>query len=77
MANTHTVAVAARMISEETGKAIAPRTLTDLFYKRALDVNRCPIVGDRRMIPCDYVPQIIEVLKKRGLVPETSTGEPR
>jgi hypothetical protein len=73
MANTHTVAVAARVISEETGKEIAPRTLTDLFYKRALDVNRCPIVGDRRMIPCDYLPEIIAVLTKRGLVTQSCT----
>jgi len=68
MSNSHTVTAVARMISDQVGEEVSPKTLTDLFYRRLLDVKRCPIVGDRRMIPADYLPQIIEVLQSRGVV---------
>jgi hypothetical protein len=68
MTQSHNVSAAARIISESVGEEVSPKQLTDLFYRRLLDVNRCPIVGDRRMIPADYLPQIIEVLRSRGVV---------
>ena len=63
-----TVTLAAGILSEQIGKMIPPTVLSDLLYKRVLDVRRCPLIGDRRMIPADYLPKIIEVLQRRGVV---------
>jgi len=35
-----------------------PKEISDLFYQRKLDGERCPIVGGRRLIPKDYLPEI-------------------
>lgn len=59
---------AAIELSLQTGVTIRPRDISDLLYKRVLDVGRCPIVGDRRMIPRDYLPTVLEVLQSRGLI---------
>ena len=45
---------------------IPPRLLSDLFYARRLDDRRCPIVGGRRLIPEDYLPEIEAVLRRTG-----------
>lgn len=37
---------------------VPPRVISDLFYARKLDDRRCPIVGGRRLIPEDYLPEI-------------------
>lgn len=42
-----------------------PREISDLFYSRRLDDERCPIVGRRRVIPADYVAEIRRVVKSR------------
>jgi hypothetical protein len=47
---------------------IAPRVLSDLFYQRELDDNRCPNVGGRRIIPADYLPEIETVLREIGAI---------
>jgi hypothetical protein len=49
----------------------SPRDISDLFYARWLDDCRCPIVGGRRMIPDDYLPEIEEELRRRGLIRES------
>lgn len=49
---------------------IAPRVISDLFYSHHLDNQRCPVVGGRRIIPVEYVPQIEAVLRERGLIGE-------
>lgn len=45
-----------------------PRDISDLFYCRALDDSRCPIVSGRRLIPSDYVSDVKRVLAERGKV---------
>ena len=40
----------------------------DLFYKRYLDDDRCPVVGRFRLIPEEYLPTIERVLRERGLL---------
>ncbi len=45
---------------------VPPRLISDLFYARRLDDGRCPIVGGRRLIPHDYLPEIAETLRKAG-----------
>jgi hypothetical protein len=43
-----------------------PRDISDAFYQRLLDDQRCPILGGRRMIPEDYVPTIETILRNLG-----------
>jgi hypothetical protein len=45
---------------------IAPRHISDLFYSRRLDDARCPIIGGRRLIPEDYLPEIEIILRRSG-----------
>jgi hypothetical protein len=59
---------AATELSAQAGVTVRPRDISDLLYKRILDVDRCRIVGDRRMIPRDYLPTVLEVLRMRGLI---------
>lgn len=47
-----------------------PRDISALFYERRLDEARCPIVGQRRMIPADYVPTIEAKLREMGRLAE-------
>lgn len=42
-----------------------PRDISDLFYARVLDDERCPIVSNRRVIPRDYLPEIRRALSQR------------
>ncbi len=70
-----TVSETARQLSRQTGKTVSPQAISNLFYKRRLDDERCPIVGRFRLIPADYVPTIERVLRERGLLvtsPEAS-----
>jgi hypothetical protein len=64
---------AASELSAQVGVMIRPRDISDLLYKRILDVNRCPIVGDRRMIPRDYLPTVLDVLRTRKLIASKET----
>lgn len=59
-----TVSEAAREIGRKAGVVISPRTISDLFYKRLLRDDLCPIVGGRRLIPRDYLPDIEAVLRQ-------------
>jgi hypothetical protein len=43
-----------------------PRDISDLFYRRALRDDLCPIVGGRRMISEDYIEVIRAALKRAG-----------
>jgi hypothetical protein len=44
--------------------------ISDLFYARRLDDRRCPIVGGRRLIPDDYLPEVESVLRAAGHLPQ-------
>ena len=46
----------------------APKDISDLFYKRDLDDSCAPIIGERRLIPRDYLPTIRRVLIRKGRV---------
>jgi len=47
-----------------------PKDISDLLYRRKLDDSRCPIVGGRRLIPEDYLPEIERVLREAGYLRE-------
>lgn len=43
-----------------------PSDITNLFYQRQLRDDLCPVIGGRRVIPVDYLPQILAMLRRRG-----------
>lgn len=43
-----------------------PKDISDLFYRRALRDDLCPIVAGRRLIPEDYLGVIEMALKRAG-----------
>jgi len=46
---------------------VRPAQITDLFYKRVLRDDLCPIVAGRRLIPPDYVRVIVMALRRKGI----------
>jgi hypothetical protein len=65
-----TVSDVARALSDQLGVNVGPRDISDLFYKRFLHDDLCPIVGGRRLIPRSYLPEILDVLRARGAIPD-------
>jgi hypothetical protein len=43
-----------------------PKDISDLFYRRALRDDLCPIVAGRRLIPENYMDMIAQALKRAG-----------
>jgi hypothetical protein len=43
---------------------ILPRVLSDAFYQRLLDDERCQMVGGRRLIPESYLPELEAVVRE-------------
>ena len=65
MAMPFTVSDAARRIP-----GARPKDISDLFYLRKLDDAKCPVVGGRRLIPPDYLPEIEAALRNAGRLPQ-------
>ena len=63
------VSDAARRISDEEGAIVAPPVITTLFYRRRLDDTVCPVVSGRRLIPENYLPEIVRALREHGVLP--------
>lgn len=72
----YTVSEVARHLSRKTGQTVSPQDISNLFYKRHLDDDRCPVVGRIRLIPEDYLSTILCVLQERGLL-SARTCSPR
>jgi hypothetical protein len=53
---------------------IPPRKISDLFYARKLNEDRCPVIGGRRIIPASYVPTVERVLREVGALPAEETA---
>lgn len=51
-----------------------PKDISDLFYRRILRDEVCPIIGGRRLIPESYVPEIARVLQRRARQAGPVTG---
>jgi hypothetical protein len=66
MTRYFTVSDVSNELEQRYGVAVPPRILSDLIYQRLLPVNRCPIVGGRRLIPLDLLPAIEAKLRERG-----------
>ena len=61
----------AHLIVSEVARRLGarPKDISDLFYRRELDDFRCPVIGGRRLIPEDYIPQIQSALRRFGKLP--------
>jgi hypothetical protein len=44
------------------------RAISDAIYRGHLDEGRCPVVAGRRLIPRDYLPDVIRILAERGVI---------
>jgi hypothetical protein len=51
-----------------------PRDISDLFYRRRLRDDLCPIVAGRRLIPRDYMEIIADELRRAGLPCDADYG---
>jgi len=51
-----------------------PRDISDLFYRRVMRDDWCPIVTGRRMIPSEYLEMVRAALKRAGR-PVDDAGE--
>lgn len=51
-----------------------PKDISDLFYRRQLRDDLCPIVAGRRLIPESYLDMIALVLKRAGRIVGTGRG---
>ena len=72
-----TVSDAARELSLEHGVVVRPRDISDLFYRRELREDVCPIVGGRRLIPPAYLGAIEACLQQRNLLPRRPLCQPK
>ena len=43
-----------------------PHDISELFYRRILRDDLCPVVAGRRLIPLDYIDQIDAALRRNG-----------
>jgi hypothetical protein len=53
-------------VAKQIGHGAVARDISDLFTRGLLDCDRCPLVGDRRLVPENYVEEIRRVLESRG-----------
>jgi len=54
-------------ITESAGiVGVTQQTLSNGFYTLVLDPNRCVMMGNKRFIPADYLPEIERILDERG-----------
>jgi hypothetical protein len=67
------VSQAARELGSQLGAEVRPQDLSNLFYRRALRADLCPVVGGRRLIPCEYLATIKAFLL--GRVPRQKRGQ--
>jgi len=53
---------------------VRPKVICDLLWTRAIDSDRCPLIGRTRAIPVEYLPTIHAVLVAKGKLPQTKAG---
>ena len=54
---------------------VPPPVISNLFYRRELSDEVCPVVDGRRLIPAHYVAVIERLLRDRGLLPGDKGGQ--
>ena len=43
---------------------VKPRDVSDLFYRRELRDDLCPVIAGRRLIPAEYLSEIESALRR-------------
>jgi hypothetical protein len=59
-----TVSEAAQEAREALADDVPPRLISDLIYQRILDVERCPMLGGRRIIERGYLPTLLSRVRQ-------------
>jgi hypothetical protein len=44
---------------------VQSRHISDLIFQRRLDLEQCPVVAGRRLIPLSMIPEIMRLLQAR------------
>ncbi len=68
------VSEAARELGSQLGAEVRPQDLSNLFYRRALRADLCPVIAGRRLIPREYLATIRAFLVGRVLRQKRSRG---
>ncbi len=55
---------------------VAPKVLSDLLYRGIIDRQRCPLLGRRRAIPVDYLPEVLAALRRARQTARRKRGQP-
>ena len=66
MSNNNSPYLSVSEVADRIGGDVKPRDISDLFYQRRLRTDICPLIGNRRAIPEDYVPLIAAELQRAG-----------
>jgi len=61
-----TASTAARELQRQLGWEVSPRDISLLFYSRELPDERAPVVGGRRIIDRELLPEIANALRRKG-----------
>ena len=69
------VSDAAAELSRLTGEQILPRRLTEWLYLRRLPADDFPLIGGRRLIPRNALPQLAEMISERNSPASEGLGD--
>jgi hypothetical protein len=75
MAEFLCVSEVSREAEQQLGIPVSPKAVSDLLYQRRVDVRRCPMLGGRRLVPRDLLPEVIRILRERGVAATPATEE--
>ena len=68
------VSETANELSDQLGEPIKPRWISTLLYDRELREDSCPMIGGRRLIYRDYLPEVARALQRRGWIKQDWGG---
>lgn len=66
MDQIYSVSDVAALLRRDHGIHVAPRVISDLLYRRAINADICPILSGRRVIPGRVVADIADLLRRRA-----------
>ncbi|HYT93480.1 MAG TPA: hypothetical protein VEL76_32480 [Gemmataceae bacterium] len=55
---------AAQEASRRLGRNVHAREIGDLIYQGKLPADRCAVIGGRRFVPSDLLPELCKLLQK-------------
>jgi hypothetical protein len=73
VSNAGTPSQIAERIRQVGMEWVLARHISDLIFQRRLNLEKCPVVAGRRLIPLSMIPEIMRLLqcrRRRGVQPE-------